>query len=165
MCILSPKLVEAGRHLNIEIIPECRFDFSPRRTGHLRQRSESGLATSISKNVRAAMTAHRSVLWFCQTSLIRDWIKEKPSTVPIRRLCRMPFLVTKRGTSPCKNTCPAETSAQGYIALIQTGRYPEALRVIKEYNPFPATVDGSAIILAKKTAVAGSLTPRWRSAP
>jgi NADPH-dependent glutamate synthase beta subunit-like oxidoreductase len=50
------------------------------------------------------------------------------------------FLVTKRGTSPCKNTCPAETSAQGYIALIQAGRYPEALQVIKEYNPFPATV-------------------------
>ena len=50
------------------------------------------------------------------------------------------FLVTKRGTSPCKNTCPAETSAQGYIALIQAGRYKEALDVVKEYNPFPASV-------------------------
>ncbi|MEK7804307.1 MAG: FAD-dependent oxidoreductase, partial [Planctomycetota bacterium] len=50
------------------------------------------------------------------------------------------FLVTKRGTSPCKAACPAETSAQGYVALIEAGRYEEALEVIREYNPFPASV-------------------------
>jgi heterodisulfide reductase subunit A len=50
------------------------------------------------------------------------------------------YLVSKRGTSPCKATCPADTSAQGYIALIAQGRYEEALEVIKQYNPFPATV-------------------------
>jgi NADPH-dependent glutamate synthase beta subunit-like oxidoreductase len=50
------------------------------------------------------------------------------------------YLVSKRGTSPCKDTCPADTSAQGYIALIAQGRYEEALEVVKQYNPFPATV-------------------------
>jgi heterodisulfide reductase subunit A len=50
------------------------------------------------------------------------------------------YLVSKRGTSPCKAACPADTSAQGYIALIAQGRYEEALEVIKQYNPFPATV-------------------------
>jgi NADPH-dependent glutamate synthase beta subunit-like oxidoreductase len=50
------------------------------------------------------------------------------------------YVITKRGTSPCKATCPAETSAQGYVNLIAEGRYAEALKVVMEYNPFPATV-------------------------
>ena len=50
------------------------------------------------------------------------------------------FLVTKRGTSPCKAACPAETSAQGYVALIREGRYAEALEVVRQHNPFPASV-------------------------
>jgi heterodisulfide reductase subunit A-like polyferredoxin len=50
------------------------------------------------------------------------------------------YVISKRGTSPCKATCPADTSAQGYIALIAQQRYEQALEVIKQYNPFPATV-------------------------
>lgn len=57
-----------------------------------------------------------------------------PQAVPSR------FTITKRGVSPCKSTCPADTSAQGYIALIADGRYEEALGVVMQYNPFPATV-------------------------
>jgi len=57
-----------------------------------------------------------------------------PKAVPSR------FTISKRGVSPCKATCPAETSAQGYIALIAEGRYKEAMDVIMQYNPFPATV-------------------------
>ena len=50
------------------------------------------------------------------------------------------YLISKRGTAACQDACPAGTSAQGYLALIAQGRYTEALEVIKEYNPFPATV-------------------------
>ncbi|HLE14373.1 MAG TPA: FAD-dependent oxidoreductase, partial [Anaerolineales bacterium] len=44
----------------------------------------------------------------------------------------------KSGIAPCRGSCPAGQRAQGYIALIAEGRYPEALRVIKEDNPFPS---------------------------
>ncbi|MGB2964328.1 MAG: FAD-dependent oxidoreductase [Anaerolineales bacterium] len=40
--------------------------------------------------------------------------------------------------APCRAGCPAGQRAQGYIALIVQGRYREALRVIKEDNPFPS---------------------------
>ncbi|HEX3022882.1 MAG TPA: FAD-dependent oxidoreductase [Lachnospiraceae bacterium] len=46
--------------------------------------------------------------------------------------------VTKEGTSPCKTTCPAHISVQGYIKLAAQGRYSEALELIKKENPFPA---------------------------
>jgi heterodisulfide reductase subunit A len=48
------------------------------------------------------------------------------------------FTIDKRGTSPCRYTCPAHQRSQGYIALIKEKRFEDAYRVIKEENPFPA---------------------------
>ena len=47
------------------------------------------------------------------------------------------FGISKRGTAPCKATCPAHVSIQGYIALINQGKYAEALALFKEDHPFP----------------------------
>jgi len=48
------------------------------------------------------------------------------------------YAIEKRGTSPCKATCPAHISVQGYVALTAQGKYQEALKLIKEENPLPA---------------------------
>lgn len=42
------------------------------------------------------------------------------------------------GTSPCKTACPAHLAVQGYIKLAAEGRYLDALKLIKQDNPFPA---------------------------
>jgi formate dehydrogenase major subunit len=40
--------------------------------------------------------------------------------------------------APCKETCPAGVDVQGYIALMNRGRYHEATALIKKTNPLPA---------------------------
>ena len=47
------------------------------------------------------------------------------------------YAITKMGTAPCKATCPAHVSIQGYIALINAGKYEEALKLFKQEHPFP----------------------------
>jgi len=47
------------------------------------------------------------------------------------------FAIEKRGLAPCRGACPAQVSAQGFIALINGGRYREALELFKRDNPFP----------------------------
>lgn len=42
------------------------------------------------------------------------------------------------GTAPCKTACPAHLPVQGYIKMASEGRYMDALKLIKEDNPFPA---------------------------
>jgi len=39
---------------------------------------------------------------------------------------------------PCKQHCPAGVDVQGYISLIDKGRYSDAVALIKETNPLPA---------------------------
>ncbi|MBQ9562332.1 MAG: FAD-dependent oxidoreductase, partial [Lachnospiraceae bacterium] len=46
--------------------------------------------------------------------------------------------VYETGTAPCKTACPAHLAIQGYIKMASEGRYMDALKLIKQDNPFPA---------------------------
>ncbi len=41
---------------------------------------------------------------------------------------------------PCVMACPAETDIQGYVGLIANGQYSDAIKVIKEKIPMPASI-------------------------
>jgi heterodisulfide reductase subunit A-like polyferredoxin len=140
ICISSPKLVEAGRHPNIELLPDAELTDLAGSAGHFQ--------ATVRRHPRYvdldACTACADCVEVCpvtlpdafnagldkRTAIYRPYAQAVPNT----------YAITKRGTSPCKATCPAETSAQGYVNLIAAGRYQEALKVVMEYNPFPATV-------------------------
>ncbi len=40
---------------------------------------------------------------------------------------------------PCVSLCPAHVDIPGYIALVEEGRYADAIRLIRKDNPFPVT--------------------------
>jgi formate dehydrogenase major subunit len=42
--------------------------------------------------------------------------------------------------APCVLACPANCDAQGYVGLIANGRYREALQLVKEFMPLPASI-------------------------
>ncbi|ADL07029.1 NAD(P)-binding protein [Thermosediminibacter oceani] len=41
---------------------------------------------------------------------------------------------------PCRQACPARTDCQGYVGLIANGQYREAVKLIKEQLPLPASI-------------------------
>jgi NADPH-dependent glutamate synthase beta subunit-like oxidoreductase/Pyruvate/2-oxoacid:ferredoxin oxidoreductase delta subunit len=44
----------------------------------------------------------------------------------------------KRRLPPCRVACPAGVNVQGYIALLQQGKFEEAVELIRKTMPFPA---------------------------
>lgn len=42
--------------------------------------------------------------------------------------------------APCSKACPAGTDCQGYVGLIANGEYKEAVKLIKEKLPIPASI-------------------------
>ncbi|MBN2282876.1 MAG: FAD-dependent oxidoreductase [Deltaproteobacteria bacterium] len=137
-CILSPKLVEVGRHPNVEILTNRtvlsvdgeagRFDVRLKRAPRY---------VDISKCTGCGDCA--GVCPVSVPSAFNEGLDERkaiyrkfPQAIPSA------FAIDKLGTAPCKAACPTHISVQGYVALIAAGKYKEALKLIKQENPFPA---------------------------
>jgi heterodisulfide reductase subunit A-like polyferredoxin len=140
MCMLSPKLVEAGRHHNIKILPDTELLDLEGEPGHFIARlRRKPRYIDIEKCIGCGDCEK-----VCPITLPDGFngnLSQRKATYRLYpQAIPGAYAIEKRGISPCKNACPAETSAQGYIALIAQRRYAEALEVIKQYNPFPASV-------------------------
>jgi heterodisulfide reductase subunit A-like polyferredoxin len=137
MCTISPKLVEAGRHANIEILTNTEVVEIKGRAGNFSVRlHHAPRYVDTSKCIACGDCLKVCPVVIPDTfneglSARRAIYKLYPQAVPNA------FAIEKRGISPCRDACPAGQRAQGYIALIREGRWQDALRVIKMDNPFP----------------------------
>jgi heterodisulfide reductase subunit A-like polyferredoxin len=137
MCIVSPKLVEAGRHLNIDILTNADLLDLDGWAGHFTARVRLRPRYIDIKKCTGCGECAR----VCPIPLpnpFNGFLDERraayklyPQGVPNA------YAIAKLGISPCRDACPTHQRAQGYIALIREGRYEDAIRVIKEDNPFP----------------------------
>ena len=137
MCTISPKLVDAGRHLNVEILTGADVLALEGAAGDFRVR--------VRHNPRYIDTRKCTACGDCEKvcpveipgrfdeGLVRQKAAHKlyPQAVPNA------FAIEKIGVSPCRDACPAGQRAQGYIAHIRNGDYDAAMRTIKLDNPFP----------------------------
>ncbi|MCX7981931.1 MAG: NAD(P)-binding protein [Syntrophales bacterium] len=136
-CILSPKLVEVGRHPNVEILTRRTVEAVEGKAGHFKVRlKRAPRYVDLSKCTGCGDCAK-----VCPVNVPSDFnegLSERqaiyrhfPQAIPSG------FAIDKRGTSPCKAACPTHISVQGYVALIAAGKFKEALKLIKQDNPFP----------------------------
>jgi heterodisulfide reductase subunit A-like polyferredoxin len=140
ICILSPKLADCSRHPNITLHTCSEVKEVTGSVGDFRVQV-LGQARYVDEEKCTACGDCTEVCPITLTDEFNEGLSERKAIYrPYAQAIPSAYLVSKRGTSPCKAACPADTSAQGYIALIAQGRHEEALEVVKQYNPFPATV-------------------------
>ncbi|MGW8251663.1 MAG: 4Fe-4S binding protein, partial [Anaerolineales bacterium] len=48
------------------------------------------------------------------------------------------YTIQKKGIAPCRDACPTDQRAQGYIALVKQKRYADAYWAIRREHPFPS---------------------------
>ena len=138
MCTLSPKLVEAGRHLNIDVITNSELiglqgepgSFSAKVYHHARF-VDPDICTSCGECSPVCPVVVPDP-YNEDLGERKAIFKLYPQAIPNT------YAVTKKGHSPCKRACAVHTSAQGYLALIADERFAEAYTVASEPNPFPA---------------------------
>jgi len=138
MCTLSPKLVEVGRHMNIDLITGGEVTNIEGSKGNFRVRvHKTPRYIDESKCIGCGACARA-----CPVSLRNPFDQglssQKTAYKEYAQAIPAAYAIIKRGTSPCKAACPAHISVQGYVALAAQGKYDKALQVIKDQNPFPA---------------------------
>ncbi|MEA2008216.1 MAG: FAD-dependent oxidoreductase, partial [Chloroflexota bacterium] len=137
MCTISPKLVEVGRHPSIEILTSTNVLDVAGQIGDFTVRIQQE-PRYIDVDKCVACNDCVDVCPVTVPDVFNEALNSKkaafklyPQAVPNA------YAIQKDGVAPCRDACPAEQRAQGYIALIQEGRWDDALRVIKMDNPFP----------------------------
>ncbi len=138
MCIMSPKLVEVGRHLNIDILTTSEVQSISGEPGDFRVKvHRAPRYVMLEKctgcgDCAAACPVSRLDEFNSGLSQRRAIYKAYPQAIPNA------FAVEKQGTAPCRDACPINQRAQGYLALVREGRFADAYRTILEDNPFPS---------------------------
>ncbi len=139
MCMISPKMVDVGRHLNIDIHPSSEI---------VELKGESGdfMATVCQKARYVDLkkcTGCEACVQKCPVTADKEFDQNlaKRTAINRRYAQAVPGAVTidKQGVSPCRIECPAEVNAHAYVALTASGRFAEALEVVRRNNPFPAS--------------------------
>lgn len=137
MCTLSPKLVEVGRHMNIDLITGGEVT---RIEG-----SKGNFQVQIHKTPRyideSKCTGCGECAEVCPIEFPSEYDMNLSNRKAIFRLYAQAipgaFAISKKGTAPCKAACPAHVGVQGFIALTNQKKYREALELFKKDHPFP----------------------------
>ena len=138
MCILSPKLVECGRHLNVEVMTYAELESVAGEPGDLTVRVRKKPRYVVVDECTGcgdcaeACPIIRPDQFNVSLSERRAAYKLYPQAIPNA------YVIEKRGRAPCRDACPVHQRAQGYVALIREGRFADAYRTIREDNPFPS---------------------------
>lgn len=140
MCVISPKLVDCGRHTNIELVTYSEVqdikgepgNFKVdvlRKAGYIDFSKCNGCGDCVNN---------------CPVSVENEFDNSIGKRNAVYRLYPQAipnvFVIDRKERPPCVMTCPAGINPQGYIALAGAGKYKEAYELIRKQVVFPSVL-------------------------
>ncbi len=138
MCTMAPRLVEIGRHKDIELLTLSEVERVEGEAGNFK--------VTLKKQARfideTKCTGCGACVTACPVTLPSEFDQgladRKAIFRPFPQAVPNVFSISRRGAAPCQAACPVHQDGQGYVTLIAQGRFEEALQVILRDNPLPS---------------------------
>ena len=140
MCIVAPKLVEVGRHSNINLMTSARvekvedFDGNFQVTVHKTPRYIDPSKCTACGDCASVCPVVLPNEYEQGLSIRKAVYKKYVQAIPGA------FAIHKADKAPCRLECPAGLNVQGYVQMVGQGKYREALEIIMEKLPLPGVI-------------------------
>uniref|UniRef100_A0A7C4UAA4 FAD-binding protein n=1 Tax=candidate division WOR-3 bacterium TaxID=2052148 RepID=A0A7C4UAA4_UNCW3 len=136
-CIETPKMTDVGQHPNIKLYTYSEienisgyignFDVKiKRKTAYVDYSKCKGCADCAEVCPVLIPDSYNGFLSL-RKAIYRPFAQAVPNV----------FTIEKKGTPPCKATCPAHLNVQGYVAATRAGRFDQGIKIIREESRFP----------------------------
>ncbi len=137
-CIVSPKLVECARNLNIEILTLSELVDLQGEPGNFK--------ATVRRHPRYVdenkCTGCSECTQVCPVDVPDEFNRCLGTRKGIAKLYAQAtpniFGILKNGHAPCKIKCPVKVNVQGYVQLIKKKEYVKAVNLIRQRNPLSA---------------------------
>ena len=137
ICILAPKMLDVARRENIKLLTYSEVKEIMGEPGSFK--------VKILKKPRFVDPDKCTGCGECTEVCTATFPREFDMNLGTRKAIYRPFpqaipnifVIDKRGTPKCRAACPAGINVQGYVALINQGKFDEALELIRSTIPFP----------------------------
>lgn len=136
-CILTPRMVSASQHENIELLSYSEVDDVEGAMGDFKVKVKKKAryvkddCTSCGECTQACPVKVPNP--FEEDQSLRTAVyKTFPQAIPNT------YVIDKENRPPCRETCPIDQEAAGYIGLIAEKRFEEAARLIRQQNVLPS---------------------------
>lgn len=137
-CIVSPKLVECSRNLNVEIHTLSELETLDGEAGNFKARIKKSPRYIDEKICNDCGDCTKACPVEVSDRFNRGLGKRKAIQKYNAQAIPNKPAILKLGHAPCKVTCPANINVQGYVQLIKKGEYVKAVNLIRERNPLSA---------------------------
>ena len=137
-CILTPKMADVVDHPHIKLYTKAEVT------------NVSGYVGNFDVDIllhpryidQDKCTACGDCATNCPSDIISKFdeglVMHKATYIDFPQAVPQCYSIDKLGIPPCRDGCPADIHVQGYVNLIEMGKFKEALELIREENPFPS---------------------------
>ncbi|UCH13303.1 MAG: FAD-dependent oxidoreductase, partial [Bacteroidales bacterium] len=137
-CIISPKLVECARNINVKILTLSELIKLEGEAGNFKAKVKRN-SRYVNEDICNGCSECEQV---CPVDLPDHFDRELGTRKAIAKFYDQAtpniYGILKNGHAPCKIACPANVNVQGYIQLIKKKEYIKAVNLMRERNPFSA---------------------------
>ncbi len=137
-CIVSPKLVECARNLNIKILTMSElvdlqgeagnFKATVKRYPRYVDEDKCNGCSECTQVCPVDIPDEFDRRMGTRKAIAKHYAQATPNIFGIKKI----------GHAPCKISCPANINVQGYVQLIKKKEYIKAVNLIRERNPLSA---------------------------
>ncbi|NOZ86560.1 MAG: FAD-dependent oxidoreductase [Deltaproteobacteria bacterium] len=157
-CISTPKMAATSHHPNIDMRVNTEVEGITKLTDGTFKVKIKRKATFVDPAACTGCGECEKACTVAQPDQFNfDLAARRTAFIPFPQAVPKKAVIERFGSSPCNFTCPAGIKAHGYVSLIRSGLYDEAMDLIMEVTPIVASLGRTCFAPCERECTRGKM--------